>query len=92
MTPSPSTTIGWWKPNSLRLAANVIKQKAKAEAEAQGLTDSEEEILRTMAKRGRQPNISFFAFTATPKYKTLEVFGTPGPDSKPRLRLDRTHA
>jgi type I restriction enzyme R subunit len=66
------------------LAAHAIKQKAKEEAEAQGLADYEEEILRTMAKRGKQPNISFFAFTATPKYKTLEVFGTPGPDGKPR--------
>ncbi len=66
------------------LAASAIKKKAKEEAEAQGLTDHEEEILRTMAKRGRQPNISFFAFTATPKYKTLEVFGCPGPDGKPQ--------
>ena len=49
------------------------------EAEAEGLPDHEEEILKTMLKRGRQPNISFFAFTATPKYKTLEVFGTKGP-------------
>ncbi len=31
----------------------------------------------------QQPNISFFAFTATPKYKTLEVFGKPGPGGKP---------
>jgi len=45
--------------------------------------DSEEEILKAMAKRGRQPNISFFAFTATPKYKTLEVFGHIGEDGKP---------
>ncbi len=37
-----------------------------------------------MAKRGRQPNLSFFAFTATPKYKTLEVFGQPGADGKPQ--------
>lgn len=66
------------------LAANSIKQKAKEEAEAQGLPDHEEEILKTMARRGKQPNISFFAFTATPKYKTLEVFGTKGPDNKPR--------
>ena len=66
------------------LAAGAIKKKAKEEAEAQGLADSEEELLRTMAKRGKQPNISFFAFTATPKYKTLEVFGVPGPDGKPR--------
>ncbi|MEO0531444.1 MAG: type I restriction endonuclease [Planctomycetota bacterium] len=66
------------------LAADQIREKAKAEAEAKGLADHEEEILRTMAKRGRQPNISFFAFTATPKYKTLEVFGRKGDDGKPR--------
>ena len=65
------------------LAANSIKEKAKAEAEEQGLVDHEEEILKTMLKRGQQPNISFFAFTATPKYKTLEVFGTKGADGKP---------
>jgi len=64
------------------LAADHIKQQARQEAEAQGLDDAEEEILRTMAKRGKQPNISFFAFTATPKHKTLEVFGRPGPDGK----------
>jgi type I restriction enzyme R subunit len=65
------------------LASASIKQQAKEEAEAEGLPDYEEEILRTMAKRGKQPNISFFAFTATPKYKTLEVFGQPGIDGKP---------
>ena len=47
------------------------------------MPDYEEEILKAMAKRGKQPNISFFAFTATPKYKTLEVFGITGPDGKP---------
>lgn len=42
------------------------------------------EVEKAMAARGRQPNISFFAFTATPKKKTLELFGQPGPDGKPR--------
>ncbi|MBN1459783.1 MAG: type I restriction endonuclease subunit R [Armatimonadetes bacterium] len=65
------------------LAGAAIREEAHLEAEAKGLPDHEEEILRTMAKRGRQPNISFFAFTATPKYKTLEVFGQPGSDGKP---------
>ena len=37
-----------------------------------------EELYRSMAKRGRQSNISFFAFTATPKHKTLKVFGREG--------------
>ena len=65
------------------LAGAAIREETQAQAGDQGLPDYEEEVLRTMAKRGRQPNISFFAFTATPKYKTLEVFGQPGPDGKP---------
>jgi type I restriction enzyme, R subunit len=43
----------------------------------------EDQINATMASRGKQPNLSFFAFTATPKAKTLEVFGRPGPDGRP---------
>jgi len=65
------------------LAGAAIREEARAKAEEEGLPDYEEEILRTMAKRGHQPNIGFFAFTATPKYKTLEVFGTPDADGKP---------
>ena len=34
-------------------------------------------IEENMKRRGRLPNVSFFAFTATPKNKTLELFGTP---------------
>lgn len=66
------------------LAGKAIEEEARAEAEEQGLPDFEEEILRTMAKRGKQPNISFYAFTATPKYKTIEMFGQSGPDGNPR--------
>ena len=39
--------------------------------------------LRAAITRGKQDNLSFFAFTATPKYKTLEVFGHKGEDGKP---------
>jgi len=35
-----------------------------------------------MEKRGRLPNLSTFAFTATPKPKTLELFGTRRADGK----------
>ena len=67
------------------LAGNHIREKARIEAEEQGLgAEHEEMLLREMAKRGQQPNLSFFAFTATPKYKTLEVFGAPGADGKPQ--------
>ena len=38
--------------------------------------DDEDELIKEMKAQGRIPNISFFAFTATPKPATLEVFGT----------------
>ncbi len=66
------------------LAGQTIKEQARQQAEEQGLPDYEEEILKTIAARGRQPNLSFFAFTATPKAKTLEVFGKRGADGKPQ--------
>jgi len=44
--------------------------------------DWEDRLNQVMATRGRQPNLSFFAFTATPKGKTIELFGRPGPGGK----------
>lgn len=38
--------------------------------------DDEGEMAKEMRAQGNIPNISFFAFTATPKASTLEVFGT----------------
>lgn len=66
------------------LSEGFVREQAQAYAAKHGLPDHEEEIVKTMLKRGKQPNISFFAFTATPKYKTLEVFGEAGVDGKPR--------
>ena len=66
------------------LAEAHVREEAQQYSSKHGLPDYEEEIVKTMLKRGKQPNISFFAFTATPKYKTLEVFGRPGVDGKPQ--------
>jgi len=66
------------------LAGNAVREKARQEVQEKGLTDYEEEIVKAMAKRGRQPNLSFFAFTATPKYKTLETFGRKDESGKPQ--------
>jgi type I restriction enzyme R subunit len=46
--------------------------EGKAEAE---LEDSEDRLVRELVTQGRHENMSFFAFTATPKEKTLELFG-----------------
>jgi len=42
---------------------------------------TEEAINRIMEVRKMLPNASYFAFTATPKNKTLEIFGMPCPES-----------
>ena len=44
--------------------------------------DLEDLIAAEMQKRGRLPNVSTFAFTATPKAKTLELFGTRREDGR----------
>ena len=41
----------------------------------EGETDWEDRLNQVMESRGKQKNISFFAFTATPKGKTLQLFG-----------------
>ncbi|OKH52151.1 restriction endonuclease subunit R [Calothrix sp. HK-06] len=47
-----------------------------------GDEDEEDNIRKAMLARGKQANLSFFAFTATPKPKTLEVFGHKNAEGK----------
>ena len=51
-----------------------------SEASGKVVEDGEDLINTSMAARGQQPNLSFFAFTATPKQKTLELFGVKRSD------------
>lgn len=48
----------------------------EAEYEDKAEKSLEDIILEEIENKGRQSNISYFAFTATPKNKTLELFGT----------------
>lgn len=59
------------------LGGYVLRQEAARYAVEEGV-ENLDELYRSMAKRGRQTNLSFFAFTATPKHKTLAVFGRDG--------------
>ena len=59
------------------LGGEELREAARKRAAEEGREDLEE-LFRSMAKRGRQANLSFFAFTATPKHKTLAVFGRDG--------------
>ncbi len=62
------------------LGGEDLVEEAKKKAE-EDQAEKWEELYRSMAKRGKQDNISFFAFTATPKYKTLAIFGQNGEPS-----------
>lgn len=62
-------------PEAALLAAEAAESASIAE-----VPDPVEDALAAeVAARGRQPNLSFFAFTATPKGKTLELFGRKNP-------------
>jgi len=59
------------------LGGAELRKKAQEMAEEEGEVELDR-LFRSMAKRGKQPNMSFFAFTATPKHKTLVIFGREG--------------
>ncbi|HXD34037.1 MAG TPA: hypothetical protein VN643_23165 [Pyrinomonadaceae bacterium] len=66
--------------------ANVSLQEAEnadAKSEAESI-DSDDFIRETVRRQGRQPNVSVYAFTATPKQRTIEVFGTKNAEGEAR--------
>ncbi|MCO7192023.1 type I restriction endonuclease subunit R [Pseudonocardia sp. McavD-2-B] len=61
----------------------VLTAEEAAEAEQGGEIDVQALLAAEMAERAESPNISYLAFTATPKNKTVELFGRKGADGKP---------
>jgi type I restriction enzyme R subunit len=61
-----------------RTSAKMSMALSEAGAEDEDET-FEDQINRLMEARKLLPNASYFAFTATPKNKTLEMFGEPDP-------------
>ena len=65
------------------LAAGSLEEAEREEAGAETPEEEiEDRVLEEIRSRGRLPNLSTFAFTATPKPKTLELFGSKRPDGK----------
>ena len=67
---------------SSKLKAVLTAEEVK-EIEEGGEVDVEAILASEMTERAESENISYLAFTATPKNKTLELFGRKGPDGKP---------
>jgi type I restriction enzyme R subunit len=70
--------------NLKKVLAVTSLEKAEAEDDTGTGDETTDEVLKAIGARGRQPNLSFFAFTATPKKQTIELFGRPGPDGQPK--------
>ncbi|MCC6702934.1 MAG: type I restriction endonuclease subunit R, partial [Fluviicola sp.] len=66
------------------LSAKSLEEAEELELESGLEEDAEDQIRKSMQSRGMQSNLSFFAFTATPKNKTVEVFGTLDNQGKPK--------
>jgi len=65
------------------LASRTLEEAEQEEAEAETPEEElESAFLTEIQRRGWLPNLSTFAFTATPKQKTLELFGTKRADGK----------
>ena len=57
--------------------SDALKEYAEIEGKAEEeLADENDLLVNEMIAHGKHKNLSFFAFTATPKEKTLEMFGT----------------
>jgi type I restriction enzyme R subunit len=67
----------------LVLSNTTLEKAAEEEADTTEEENYEDELRKTIEAHGKKENLSFFAFTATPKAKTLAVFGTPDHTGQP---------
>lgn len=54
----------------------ALREYAEIEGKAEAEIDADDKLIQEMIVHGKHKNLSFFAFTATPKAQTLEMFGT----------------
>ncbi|MEA4895369.1 MAG: DEAD/DEAH box helicase family protein [Oscillospiraceae bacterium] len=58
----------------------ALREYAEIEGKSEEELDPDDRLMKEMIVQGKHRNLSFFAFTATPKDKTLELFGTEHED------------
>ena len=61
----------------------VLSAEEIAELADGGEVDTEDLLAAQMTARAGETGVTYVAFTATPKAKTLQLFGRPGPDGLP---------
>jgi type I restriction enzyme R subunit len=68
--------------HSSQSGRSAAKVKHVLTYENEDIQDAEDVINELMKSQGKLPNLSFFAFTATPKNRTLEQFGVRNEDGE----------
>lgn len=58
----------------------ALREYAEIEGKSEDEIDKNDKLVQEMLTHGKHKNLSFFAFTATPKAQTLELFGIPWED------------
>lgn len=53
----------------------ALREYAEIEGKSEDEIDQNDKVVQEMLTHGKHKNLSFFAFTATPKAATLEIFG-----------------
>ena len=56
---------------------DALKEYAEIEGVEEEKVDPQDKLVKELIAHGKHKNLSFFAFTATPKDTTLEMFGEP---------------
>ena len=65
--------------------SDALREYAELEGKSEEeIGDSEDRIVKEMLNHGQHKNLSFFAFTATPKPQTLQIFGEQKSTGGPR--------
>jgi type I restriction enzyme R subunit len=67
---------------AVELEGETVEVPADIEIDPEDVT-TEDIVNQVIQSRQRPDNVSYFAFTATPKAKTMELFGRPGPEGTP---------
>ena len=75
-----------------RTSAKMSMSLSQAGADPDGDEDLEDQINRLIESKKLLSNASYFAFTATPKNKTLEIFGEPEPQPDGTVRHRPFHS
>lgn len=73
-------------------AAAAMSAALAGDGQADEDETTEDQINRIMESKKLLPNASYFAFTATPKNKTLELFGEPHPQPDGKVRHRPFHS